>query len=133
MTDKLFGGHYLLLKQALHACARRQEAIAHNIANVNTPGYRRVDVSFEQFLRSTPIAPLRVSNPRHFSSPPLQTPSPRLSADEDAPMRPDGNTVDIEYEMAQLAENQIRFQALSQLITGRYQSLKTVITGGGGR
>ncbi len=131
MTDKLFGGNYPLLKQALHACALRQEAIAHNIANVNTPGYRRIDVSFEEFLRSARTSSLKTTDPRHFPSAPPQMPNPQVSADEDAPMRPDGNTVDIEYEMAMLAENQIRFQALSQLITGRYQSLKTVITGGG--
>ncbi len=132
MTDKLFGGHYPLLKQALHACALRQEAIAHNIANVNTPGYRRIDVSFEQFLRTAQATPLQTTDRRHYALPPSQNTSPQVQ-EEDAPMRPDGNTVDIDYEMAQLAENQIRFQALSQLITGRYQSLKMVITGGGGR
>jgi flagellar basal-body rod protein FlgB len=131
MTDKLFGGHYPLLKQALHACALRQEAIAHNIANVNTPGYRRIDVSFEEFLRAAQTTPLRTTDPRHIAIPPPQPASPQVTSDEGAPMRPDGNTVDIDYEMAQLAENQIRFQALSQLISGRYQSLKTVITGGG--
>ncbi|MCS6830114.1 MAG: flagellar basal body rod protein FlgB [Armatimonadota bacterium] len=131
MTDKLFGGHYPLLKGALHACALRQEAIAHNIANVNTPGYRRVDVSFEELLRSVQQTPLRATNPRHVVLPPARLPVPQAAPEADAPMRPDGNTVDIDYEMAQLAENQIRFHALSQLITGRYQSLKTVITGGG--
>lgn len=131
MTDKLFGGHYPLLKQALYACALRQEAIAHNIANVNTPGYRRVDVSFEEFLRAAQQTPLQTTDPRHVALPPARLANPQVAPDEDAPMRPDGNTVDIDYEMAQLAENQIRFQALSQLITGRYQSLKTVITGGG--
>lgn len=131
MTDKLFGGNYPLLKQALHACALRQEAIAHNIANVNTPGYRRIDVSFEEFLRIAQQAPLRTTDPRHVALPPARMAKPQAAPDEDAPMRPDGNTVDIDYEMAQLAENQIRFQALSQLISGRYQSLKTVITGGG--
>ncbi|MGQ9487802.1 MAG: flagellar basal body rod protein FlgB [Armatimonadota bacterium] len=130
MTDKLFGGHYPLLKQALHACALRQEAIAHNIANVNTPGYRRIDVSFEQFLRAAQSTPLRTTDPRQYAFPPSQSAYPQVEI-EDAPMRLDGNTVDIDYEMAQLAENQIRFQALSQLVNGRYQSLKLVITGGG--
>lgn len=130
MTDKLFGGHYPLLKQALHACALRQEAIAHNIANVNTPGYRRIDVSFEQFLRAAQSTPLRTTDPRQYALPPSQSAYPQVEI-EDAPMRLDGNTVDIDYEMAQLAENQIRFQALSQLVNGRYQSLKLVITGGG--
>ncbi|GIV15894.1 MAG: flagellar basal body rod protein FlgB [Armatimonadota bacterium] len=129
--DKLFGGHYPLLKQALYACALRQEAIAHNIANVNTPGYRRVDVSFEEFLRAAQQTPLRTTDQRHFVLPPAPLANPQVTPDENAPMRPDGNTVDIDDEMAQLAENQIRFQALSQLITGRYQSLRTVITGGG--
>lgn len=130
MTDKLFGGPYPLLKQALHACALRQEVLAHNIANVNTPGYRRKDVSFEQFLRAAQVAPLQTTDPRHYALPPSRSAESQTEI-EDAPMRPDGNTVDIDYEMAQLAENQIRFQALSQLITGRYQSLKLVITGGG--
>ncbi|MER3472487.1 MAG: flagellar basal body rod protein FlgB [Armatimonadota bacterium] len=130
MTDKLFGGPYPLLKQALLACALRQEVLAHNIANVNTPGYRRKDVSFEQFLRAAQVAPLQTTDPRHYALPPFRSAESQTEI-EDAPMRPDGNTVDIDYEMAQLAENQIRFQALSQLITGRYQSLKLVITGGG--
>lgn len=130
MTDKLFGAPYPLLKQALHACALRQEAIAHNIANVNTPGYRRSDVSFEQFLRTAQATPLRTTSSKHYALPPSQSVNPQIE-EEDAPMRLDGNTVDIDYEMAQLAENQIRFQALSQLVNGRYQSLKLVITGGG--
>jgi flagellar basal-body rod protein FlgB len=133
MMDKLFGGHYPLLKQALHASALRHEAIAHNIANVNTPGYRRIDVSFEELLRAAQTTRLRTTSPRHYAAPPSLLANPQVAPDEEAPMRPDGNTVDIDYEMAQLAENQIRFQALSQLITGRYQSLKLVITGGGGR
>lgn len=131
MTDKLFGGHYPLLKGALHACALRQEAIAHNIANVNTQGYRRVDVPFEEILRIAQQTPLRTTHPRHFALPPSRAVSPQVQLDANAPMRPDGNTVDIDYEMAQLAENAIRFQALSQLVGGRYQSLKLVITGGG--
>lgn len=131
MMDKLFGGNYPLLKQALHACALRQEAIAHNIANVNTPGYRRIDVSFEEFLRAAQQTPLQTTDPRHYALSPARLAKPQVTPDEDAPMRPDGNTVDIDYEMAQLAENQIRFQAISQLIAGRYQSLRTVITGGG--
>lgn len=131
MTDKLFGGHYPLLKRALHACALRQEAIAHNLANVNTPGYRRVDVSFEEFLRAAQPSSLRTTHPRHFALSPSSARSSSVQPDTNAPMRPDGNTVDIDYEMAQLAENTIRFQALSQMVSGRYQSLKLVITGGG--
>ncbi|MCS6948878.1 MAG: flagellar basal body rod protein FlgB [bacterium] len=131
MTDKLFGGHYPLLKGALHACALRQEAIAHNLANVNTPGYRRLDVPFEEFLRAAQQPSLRATHPRHFALPPARLASLQAVPDANAPMRPDGNTVDIDHEMAQLAENQIRFHSLSQLVSGRYQSLKLVITGGG--
>jgi flagellar basal-body rod protein FlgB len=118
--------------QALQGLARRQEAIATNIANVDTPGYRRKDVPFEAALRARLGTGRRLAttDPRHFALAPageglLQT--ALASAQERAQTsRNDGNDVDIDYEMTRLAETSLRYQLLTQVAGTRLTTLKEI-------
>jgi flagellar basal-body rod protein FlgB len=123
-------------RMALSGLSRRQEAIADNIANIDTPGYQRHEVTFERALeasinRSSQQTSLVTTHPRHLAgggrgsgeNPNVVTPRSLVAS------RNDGNAVDIDEEMALLAETQIRFQALSQSIGRRLSTLRTVIRG----
>ncbi|CUH92384.1 flagellar basal body rod protein FlgB [Herbinix luporum] len=115
-----------VLNKAASASWKRNEVIANNIANVDTPGYKRKDVQFETFLMSalTGDSSLdkRVSNIR------LDSLNPQVYTDySNLSYRLDGNNVDIDTESANLAENQIRYYALMDSMTQEFNRLKMVL------
>ncbi|MBT9173500.1 MAG: Flagellar basal body rod protein FlgB [Syntrophomonadaceae bacterium] len=127
-TDKVS----LVLQKSLDAAGERQRVMAHNIANLNTPLYKRKEVRFEEELRQALLGPSRLSlattHPRHMDKvSSLQDVSHEVRTDLQSSMRPDGNNVDIEREMAMLAANQLNYNALVQLLSGRQASLRYVI------
>ncbi len=119
-------------QQALRGLARRQEAIAANIANVDTPGYRRKDVAFEAELRARLGAGPRLAttDPRHFTVAPAGDGLLRAALDgaqgRTRTSRNDGNDVDIDYEMTRLAETSLRYQLLTQAASTRLITLKDI-------
>ena len=116
------------LDAALGAAGKRQEVLANNLANVNTPGYKRMDVNFDDTLAQA-IASAKngeASNDDVFGSL-----LPQVQADRDAvSVRADGNSVDVDQEMSFLAENNIRYNALVQLSSNKIDTLKYVISDG---
>jgi flagellar basal-body rod protein FlgB len=122
-------------REALTGLSRRQQAISSNIANIDTPGYRRREISFEDTLR-TEIASaaggsaLTRSDPRHYGSAGSGSELAGSSRSRDVvASRNDGNNVDIDEEMMLLVETQLRYQALSQSIGKRLNTLRSVIRG----
>ena len=129
-----------LLQTALQAADLRQRIYANNIANIDTPGYKRQDVQFESMLQnaleSAPVA-VAVPGEKHI---PIQSGSlnwssalqvqPVVVQDNSTGIDSSGNNVDVDAEMARLAENQIRYNALTQDLTSRFNRLKTAINGG---
>lgn len=124
MIDALFNQtNYLAAKRMLDAAALRQEAIAANLANLETPGYRRVDLarSFQDELRRAIAA---------GDTGKLNQLKPVLAPDPSAlPNSRDGNTVNLEQELLELNQNVLLHAFQSQLITGRLLRLKLAITG----
>lgn len=123
-------------KSALDAAWARNEAIAGNIANADTPGYKRKDVAFEEYLQEAVSARNFKgyrTNPRHI---PIGTDSvnsikPRIVQDNsNFSMRLDGNNVDIENEMALLAKNAIVYNTVIQRTSGEFRKLRNVINEG---
>lgn len=115
--------NYIAAKSMLDVTEMRQQAIAANIANVETPGYKRLEVSksFEQQFDSA-IAAQDVNA--------LQTLQPSLAIDESAlPSKPDGNTVRIEDELLSMSKNQMEHTLETQLVTGVLQKIRMAITG----
>ncbi len=121
-----------ITQQALQGLARRQEAIATNIANVDTPGYRRKDVPFEAALRARlGTGPrLATTDPRHFAVVPAGEGLLQAALDgvqgRTRTGRNDGNDVDIDYEMTRLAETSLRYQLLTQVAGTRLTTLKDI-------
>ena len=142
------------INKALDGLSKRHEAIAGNLANVDTPGYQRHDVSFEAALQQAvenargqgqarlraasndqPLA-MRATDSRHFAigqtAASVDAIQPEVIESEDVRYRNDGNAVDVETEMVQLAKNTQKYVALSNLESRYFKGLHTVINGGGG-
>lgn len=124
-----------LMEKALDAASLRNSVIANNLANVDTPGFKRSEVSFEDELakalsESGGIIGRRTKD-KHIPIGPRKATevSARMELQNDTSVRNDGNNVDIDREMAALAKNTILYNALVQQISGEYQKLKTVISG----
>lgn len=121
-----------VLDKAADGAWLRNEAIANNIANVNTPGYKRQDVSFEAELKHALKANKYVSLDEKVkdlnSDGRLSHVNPRTYTDYAGySYRLDGNNVDIDNENVELASNQIKYNALTQSIDQEFKNLKTVI------
>lgn len=125
-TDKVS----IILQKGLDAAGERQRVMANNIANVNTPHFKRKEVRFEEELRQAlqgpPRLPLALTHPRHLGGKTIEV-SHRVKTDSRSSMRADGNNVDIDREMALLAVNQLNHSALIQVLSGRQASLRYVI------
>ncbi len=128
MLDKLFGDTtFLATTRALDAAALRHEVIANNLANINTPGYKRQDVRFEDQLAA---ALAREHDPSTAATAPsLATLRPEVVTVANTSMRADGNNVDPEAENVALATNTLRYEMLAQSMAGNFASLKSVING----
>lgn len=107
----------------LDAVVLRHEAIASNIANVETPGYRRLDVGKDFFTELT-----RELKGEQGGDPSRLT--PRLQIDPDATaIRPDGNTVKLEDELLELNRNALAHEFASEVVSRSIKQLKLAITG----
>ncbi|MBB2182732.1 flagellar basal body rod protein FlgB [Lachnospiraceae bacterium MD1] len=116
-----------VLNKAADASWKRNEVISNNIANVDTPGYKRKDVQFESYLMSALLGDnsldKRVANAKlNTLDATVYTDNATLS------YRMDGNNVDIDTESANLAQNQIRYYALLDSMTQEFSRLKTVLS-----
>jgi flagellar basal-body rod protein FlgB len=123
MVEALFNEpNYLAAKKTLDAVALRQEAIASNIANLETPGYKRLDLatSFQSELDRA----CATRDPKQITS--LQ---PSLAPDPAAtPNGRDGNTVSLEKELAQLNQNSLAHNLETQLVSNMLMRLRMAIT-----
>jgi flagellar basal-body rod protein FlgB len=132
------------LRTALTGLQLRQQTIANNIANVDTPNYRARAVAFEDALQaqlagsSVPASKvvrlgLDTTDTRHIPIRPRVESfdgRPSIFESNDGTLRNDGNTVDVEREMARLAETQITYNAIGQMTSGKLGILRTAINEG---
>jgi flagellar basal-body rod protein FlgB len=124
MIDPIFQtDNYQLARKLLDAAVLRQEAIATNVANAETPGFRRLDIApdFAQQLKA------RVAAGELRKADDLR---PQLAVDPTArSLRPDGNTVEIERELLAMNRNSVEFDYLSEVVSNNLKQLKLAITG----
>jgi flagellar basal-body rod protein FlgB len=113
------------LAKTLDATAARQKAIANNIANVETPGYNRVYVSFENELKR-----VMDEGSRHSIRKGLKELMPVRRTDLVSPAKPDGNNVNIDAEIADLAKNVLKQKATTVLLEAKIAMLRDAIMGG---
>ncbi|MEG6585874.1 flagellar basal body rod protein FlgB [Dendrosporobacter sp. 1207_IL3150] len=123
-----------VLEQSLAAASLRHKIISNNIANVNTPNFKKSEVVFESFLQNAlnenKLA-LANTNNKHISlKQSLVSSKPQVSTVTNTTMRTDGNNVDIDVEMAELAKNNIYYNAVAQQLGNYFSGLKSVINEG---
>ena len=125
MVDPIFqSDNYQLARKLMDASVLRQDAIASNIANAETPGYKRVDVAtdFATELRASMDAGNFAAN-----APSLK---PSLVEDRHArSVRPDGNSVEIEREMLEMNRNSVEYDYLAEVVSRNIKQLKMAISG----
>ncbi|MEH7222552.1 flagellar basal body rod protein FlgB [Bacillus sp. JJ1566] len=130
---KLFSNTIHSLEKALDYSTLRQKVISNNIANVDTPNYKAQDASFKNLLSNEMNSQLKANrtNEKHFEfTTNKRVNGPFVTAKNDTAYNHNGNNVDIDKEMALLAENQIYYNALTERISGKFNTLNTVIKGG---
>lgn len=124
MIDALFSqSNYVVAKKMLDATALRHEAIASNLANLETPGYKRLDLA-PAFADELQRAAASGNNRQVAGLQPALAPDPNATA-----LRPDGNTVQLETELLALNQNTLQHTLETQLVTGSLLKLRLAITG----
>jgi len=127
-----------LLQTGLSGASRRQDAITNNIANADTPGYKREDVDFKSTLENMtstrPGLELNTTHPGHLTGTgsgahPQEFNHFRETATS---LRLDGNNVDIEKEMAEMAKNNLYFDTLAQQTDAKFNTIHSVLERSGG-
>jgi flagellar basal-body rod protein FlgB len=126
---RLFGPFVDGLRTALDLYSARHRVIAENIANVETPGYRARDLDFRAALARA-FAPLESGAGGEATAiAELGGAAPQVIVDRSTPIKVDGNSVDVDTEMARLSENALRITALSRMLARQYAVLKSAIDG----
>ncbi|MCE5314770.1 MAG: flagellar basal body rod protein FlgB [Armatimonadota bacterium] len=114
-----------VLSKTLDAAAARQKAIANNIANVETPGYKRSYVNFETELKR-----IIETKSGHKLRQGVRDLEPVRQTDVISECKPDGNNVNIDAEIADLAKTQGQHRAATTLLENKISLLRTAINGG---
>lgn len=135
-TDRLFGDTMAVLAKSLNLRSIQHKALASNIANMDTPNYKAVEIDVaEKMNKNRGLVPgialvrthadhLQFRSNRADPVKLTAVPAPAYS------LRGDGNTVDIDRTMGKLAENTLLYDATAQLISQKFKGLKDVIKGG---
>src|SRR3954469_3344994 len=113
------------LRRQMTIAAARQAAAAGNLANVDTPNYKAVDVSFADTLDAAQVA----TNPRHLGGS-TKTTTVRNEAVQDAPARRDGNTVVLDQELLKMSRAAGDFSAAQTALSAKFRLVRYAINEG---
>jgi flagellar basal-body rod protein FlgB len=117
-----------VLSTSLDAASKRNAIIANNIANVNTPNYKRKDISFETELKNAFANASEDTVDARVKNLDLDTMGQNVYTDySELSYRYDGNNVDIDTENGILAKNQIKYNGLMELLNKDFDFLKSVM------
>ena len=132
----IFSGTIPLLEKALDLRSIKHNLIISNVANMDTPNYKAFDIVIKEELEKAMGAgkniKLEKTGPGHLSGRetcPGNVKS-RAAGTQQFTMKGNGNSVDIDREMANLAENNLMYNALAQIISRKFEGLKNVIKEG---
>jgi len=127
----VFEKTFNLVKTALKLRSYKHSLLTSNIANVDTPGYRRKDIPFEKIIQSylSEKTRLKTTHPKHFKGA-LKSINEFIKAYEEETLGTPNN-VNLEEELVQLTENQMLYEATLQALSKELERLKEAITEGG--
>lgn len=129
----LNGSASMKLQAAVRAAELRQQIIANNIANAETPGFKRSEVLFEDMLQQmndkSEVSGVR-TDPRHIAINTFKEDlQPKIIVDNGPGMNSNGNTVDLDREMSLLAENQMKYNYYVQQFNHESKMMRIGIEG----
>ena len=122
-----------VMQKFLDLSVQRQSLVSSNLANVDTPGYKTVDLNFEQELQSASGRQgnsIVVTNNRHIALPAHGIQAASINQVEGLTNRNDLNNVNVDREMAELSTNALKFSMVAQLLLGKFRTLKSAIQEG---
>ena len=108
-----------LLSRLMDASQTRHSVVSQNVANVETPGYQRLEVNFEEALARE----LSASHSKQKTPAAIE-----IVIDDASPMRADGNNVDIDREMGVLSKNAMLYQTYSQLLASKLSMMQRAMS-----
>jgi flagellar basal-body rod protein FlgB len=139
-VEGIFSNTINLLGKSIDLRAKNQNLIASNIANAETPNFTPKSLDFEQELQGalkfsqSGQHPSSVQHPRHIplrgAGSTLQSVSGQVIETPAKTPGKDGNSVELENEMGRMAENEVMFNASVQMLTKKFEGLRTAIKGG---
>jgi flagellar basal-body rod protein FlgB len=115
----------------------KHNLVSSNVANAETPGYHAKKLDFEDALRraldTDSLRGISVTNDAHFpiAAGGMKGVRPDVYDNPEAAVNNDGNTVDLEKEMSNLAENTLMYKAALELINKKIAALKYAVSDGG--
>jgi len=107
-----------LINAGIQAENLRQKAIASNFANFETPGYRRLDVKFEEVLAACAGS---------YDAADLSRAEPEIYEPKRTPVKPDGNDTSIEVEVGEMIKNSLRHKTYIRLLNKKYSQIELAI------
>lgn len=120
---------FRIMEASLNGSVARQNSIAHNVSNINTPGFKRLLVDLEEQLKSQQGLPLKITSPKHISA---DSGGLIVKRDNSPGLRADGNNVNLENEMTAMVKNDIYFNATLNQINKKIAMKKYVLSDGSG-
>ncbi|RYM07307.1 flagellar basal body rod protein FlgB [Sporolactobacillus sp. THM7-7] len=115
------------IERAMNGSMAEQNVIAQNIANVDTPNYKAGKIVFDDVLSDSLKA--KQTDPRHLSFSTSDGTGYHRVTDTFGTIQNNGNNVDVDHEMANLAKNQLFYQALTQAASNQFLQFNTVLGG----
>ena len=106
------------LEAGIQAEGARQKAIANNVANLNSPGYKRTDIKFEEMLQKAMASKGDVK---------LDDLVPEYYRPENSPVKANGNDVELDMEIGQMVKNSLRHKTFMLLLKKKYQQMNEAI------
>jgi len=127
--------NFEIIPNTMDALSLRQNVISQNIANYETPGYKRKYVDFENELQKAlsedSALTLKVNRDQHINNTlSLGKIQPNIQIDNSKSLRDDGNNVDPDMELVRMTQNTLKYNTLSRLMTYAIQRYETAIRGG---
>ena len=123
------GNAFGIHEQAFLLRTQRNDMLASNIANADTPGYKARDIDFREVLKQQSVAPVKLAatQPGHFQ--PAQNSISAQHVKYRTVTQPslDGNTVDVQQEQLQFASNSAQFEATLRFLTGKIQGIEKAL------
>lgn len=113
--------------------SKRQQIVASNIANIDTPGYKTQDISFHATMEELlpgPSIGLKATRPEHLQEWSFIPAEPQVFEVSGLPMRPDQNNVDIDREMLKLGETSFGYSMMAQLLRAKFRTIGSSINEG---